>query len=84
MTTQLYSIYYEICQAIYEKKDYYQDFWNYVEILEFCIFTTGAVLDIYATDVNDNVRILLVGSVLFSLFKFLALTRCFTSLSFLI
>jgi len=84
MAIQLHSIYYEICQAMYEKKDYYQDFWNYMEILEFCIFATGAVLDIYYKDVDERVRILLVGSVLLSLFKFLTLTRCFTSLSFLI
>ena len=84
MLEQFYSIYYEICQAVFQGKGYCENFWNYAEILEFGVFTTGAVLDIYFDEVSDPVRILLVCSVQLSLFKFLNLTRCFTSLSFLV
>jgi len=75
---------YELVQIKSEKREYFEDTWNYAEVGGIFLFSIAAILDILNETVTDTVRILWTFSILFSLIKIVYLIRVFQQLNFLV
>ena len=75
---------YEVFQAFNEGQDYWFDEWNYLELGGCVLFFWAAYHDVTKDRITDDIRILFVLSVLFSLIKFVYLVRVFKALNSLV
>jgi len=75
---------YELVQVKLEKRDYFEDIWNYFELLGIFLFAWAAVLDIQNPKITDTMQILFALSTLLTLVKVVYLIRVFRQLNFLV
>lgn len=84
IVVQTMFVLYEMIQLSQEGRDYFLDFWNYMEVIGIIIFYIAAVLDIIHPSISNTLRILWSFSVMFSLIKIIYLVRVFKQLNFLV
>lgn len=75
---------YELIQIRNEGSEYFEDFWNYFEVLGMILFFWAAYLDVTLTHVNHTMRILFSCSIMMCLVKVVYLIRVFKQLNFLV
>jgi len=81
---QLLFLAYEGIQMKIEKDDYYQDIWNYMELLGIVFFAWAAGMDIVQDTVSTTMKVVFSLSIMFSLIKIVYLIRVFRQLNFLV
>jgi len=68
---------YELVQMKNDRLDYLFDTWNYLELGGNILYQTGALMDILNERVTDVNRLVISGSVIFTLAKVVYLIRVF-------
>ena len=67
-----------------EFSEYFFDAWNYMELLGNFFYAWGTYLDIMRSELDDEMRLVLSFSVIFTLIKVVYLIRVFRQLNFLV
>ena len=68
---------YELIQMKNDRLEYFMDSWNYLELGGNILYQTGALMDILNDRVTDVNRLVIPGSVIFTLAKVVYLIRVF-------
>ena len=64
--------------------EYFDDFWNYLEVGGMSLYTSGAIYDFLNDKIDDQLKILLSFSIMMCLVKLIYLVRVFSALNFLV
>lgn len=75
---------YEAVQFKSAGYSYFEEEWNYFELMGICLFFWGAFLDVSSEGVNDHLRVVWVISLILTLIKILVVITVFPQFNFLV